>query len=354
MIRKEIGRAARLVGAGSILVSSLAFAGGALAQSDDSPLIDAEVLADVVVEGGDAQGGDAQGGDAGLNAVVVGTGTGSECGGCGTGDVYVAQEGTFLEGGDATGGDATGGDGLNAFVDADVVLDADVDLDVAADIAVTTTADADVAVPALDAVGLQSAQQPIDGPTLPIDPNTGDLAIDPNTIDLSGVEDALGNLGGSLPEVTGGQTPSVDTGDMGDTGTSGLGGLQNPLGALGGLGGLNLLDLYADLEVDVRGGDAAGGNAVGGDAVLEAVVLGTPNGSVMVDQEASQVSAGDATGGSATGGDGIELDVILDADIDLIVEATVDLAADIDTTIDVETETGGQQRARMQQFSTLP
>ena len=351
MNRQQMATAARLFGAGSVLISSLVFAGDARAQSDDSPLIDAEVVADVVVEGGDAQGGDAQGGDAGLNAVVVGTGTGSDCGDCGTGDVYVAQEGTFLEGGDATGGDATGGDGLNAFVDADVVVDADVDLDVATDIAVTTTADADVAVPAANANGLQTARQPVDVPTLPVDPGSGDLSIAPDSIDLSGVEDTLGSLGGSLPEITGGQTPG---GNMGDTGTGGSGGLQNSLGALSGLGGLNLLNLNADLEVDVRGGDAAGGSAVGGDAVLEAVVLGTPNGSVMVDQEASQVSAGDATGGSATGGAGIELDVILDADIDLIVEATVDLAADIDTTIEVETETSGQQRARMQQFSTLP
>ena len=74
---RRFGAAVRLGSLGLLLTGSLAVAGSTLAQDENQPLIDADVVADVVVEGGDARGGDAQGGDAGLNAVVGRDGDGT-------------------------------------------------------------------------------------------------------------------------------------------------------------------------------------------------------------------------------------------------------------------------------------
>jgi len=311
-VQRHFSAALRLAGTGALLAAGLvAGAAGAAAQEGDSPLIDAEVVADIGIEGGDAQGGNAQGGDAGLSATVIQP--------AGGGDVHVNQEGGVLEGGDAVGGDAQGGDGLNAFVDAEVVLDADVALDVAADVNVDTVAGAD-----LDLSGQAVSAQPVDG--------AGDLVGD---LDLGGAGNVTdGLIDTDLPGT--GRAPRLP--DLGGA-TGGLdqtaGGATDALGGvLGGLGGLNLLDLFLDAEIQVIGGDAAGGDAAAGDALIQAAVVGGPGGAVNLNQEASTVLAGDATGGASIGGDGIELDVLLDADIDLIVDANVDVAADVDTAIE--------------------
>lgn len=280
---------------GVLLIAGVVTAGSAGAQDDDggSPLIDAEVLATIEVTGGDAWGGDANGGNAGLYASVTDASGAS-----------VSQQADLLQGGTAIGGDAQGGDGLNAYVDANVILDADVALDVAADVDVSTVAGAN-----------------LDLSNLPLDGVTGQ---------------AIGRpIGGRVDSLRGGSNltsalPGTDLGSLG--------------GVLGGLAGLNLLDLMVDLNLEVTGGDATGGVATGGNAVIEAVIDGA-DGHVSVDQQADKVYGGDATGGNAIGGDGIELDVLLDADIDLIVDANVDIAANVDTVVEGDVALGSRQRA---------
>lgn len=297
-----------LYGLGSALLIAGVLSAGSVGAQDDgggSPLIDAEVVATIEVAGGDAQGGDANGGNAGLYASVTDAGGAS-----------VAQHAELLQGGTVTGGDAQGGDGLNAYVDANVILDADIALDVAADVDVTTVAGAslDLGELPLDGITSQAVAQPITGRLNGI---TG----------RRGLDDTANNLTSALPGA-----------DLG--------------GALGGLGGLNLLDLVAELDVEVSGGDATGGTATGGNAVLEATIDGA-SGHVSVDQMAGKVYGGDATGGNAIGGDGIELDVLLDADIELIVDANVDIAADVATFIEGDVALGaGQRAARLARFES--
>lgn len=301
MARVRVGWLPLAGAAGALVVVGVALGGDAGAQSGD-PLIDAEIAATVVVSGGDAEGGDAVGGDAGLTVSLAdGSGT-------------IAQQAERLEGGSAFGGDALGGDGLNAEIDATVILDADVDLQVEADVGVTTVAGADLDlsdvnvndVLAQETVGQAAVAQPVLGPADVVGPR--------------GIRAAeLARLGRGLP---------IDTGSL----QSALG--ENPLGGLlGGLAGLNLLDLVAELNVEVEGGDAIGGSAEAGDALLVASISGEGSGADVF-QSAETVVGGDATGGGATGGDGIELDVILDADIELLVDANVDVAATVDTLIE--------------------
>lgn len=307
----RLGIAIGAVGAGTLLVAAIASSGDVAAQNG-SPLIGADIAATIVVAGGDAQGGDAIGGDAGLTASI------SDGGGS---SVYQSAE--LLEGGSAVGGDATGGDGVNAFIDAEIVLDADIGLNVAADVDAQTVAGANLNLS-----------------DLPLDSLSSGQAIQPQAAG-SGLNNA------QLPAIGNNDLSRLTRGGRGATGAlpnADLGGLQNPLGALGGLAGLNLLDLTADLNIDVRGGAADGGNAQGGDAVLQAVI---EDGAANVTQKAGKVYGGDATGGDAIGGDGIELDILLDADIDLVVDATVDVSANVDTLIE-----GNVGAGRLGQFQT--
>lgn len=366
----ELRARLRLVGTSVLVAGGLAiggFAAAAAQQDEGSALIDAEVIADIEVVGGDAQGGDAQGGDAGLSASIAGTG--SEGGG-GGGTVYVAQEGGILEGGEAVGGDAQGGDGLNAFVDAVLVVDAEVNLDVAADvaadIAVDANADANLPnLPNVPNVGLQSAAQPvgtdgIDVPEVNFDGLAGTVG-GGLTDDLGGTLGGVTDTGGGLTDNLGGTLGGVNGTGRGLTDTAGgaTNSLSDSLSGLGGLGGVQLLDLLVDADLFVAGGDAAGGDAAGGNALIQAAVAGTEGGGVVkLEQEAGVVYGGDATGGIGTGGDGIELDVILDADVDLVVDATVDLAVDLDADANADVGVGARparaaQPAQLGRFETL-
>jgi hypothetical protein len=271
--------AARVGLAVTMLGAWVAVAGTAAAQDDGTPAIDATVVADITVEGGDATGGNASGGDA-----VVTMDAGNTDGGCGCG-TEVEQSVDTVTGGTASGGDAVGGDGLNAFVDANLVVDADIGVDVTADVSVVANADAGLAgVLPQSADGLSTSAQPVDTAAA-----TEGVS--------SGVSDA---------------TAILDS-------------------LLGSLGGLQLLTLDADLALGVTGGDAVGGNADGGNAVVALSIGDTTGANVAVTQHVGTVTGGLVSGGDATGGDGIELDVLLDADVDLIVDANVDVVVDVVT-----------------------
>jgi len=274
----------------AMIVGLAVFAGSATAQDGGGgAVIDADVTADIAVEGGDAQGGNAQGGNA---VVSLEAGNTSGCG-CGS-QVAVSQTVDQATGGAAVGGDAAGGDGINANIDANLVVDADVALDVTADVDVTTGVAANATLPGGGVSTLAASEAP------------------------------AANGAAQLPT-------------DGLSGTPDLGGLLNPL--LGGLGGLQLLDLTADIVLDVAGGEAVGGNAAGGNAVV-ALQIGDTSGrdgsQVAVAQHVGAVTGGLALGGDATGGDGIELDIVLDADVDLVVDAVVVVDVDVTTFAEVE------------------
>ncbi len=227
---------------------------------------------------------------------------GNTDGGCGCG-TEVEQSVDTVTGGTSAGGDVVGGDGLNAFVDADLVVNADIAVDVTADVSVVANADAGLAgvipIPrsAQSADGLATSAQPVDTAAA-----TEGVS--------SGVSDA---------------TAILDS-------------------LVGSLGGLQLRSLDADLALGVTGGDAVGGNADGGIAVVALSIGDTTGANVAVTQHVGTVTGGPVSGGDATGGDGIELDVLLDADVDLVVDANVDVIVDVMTfaTVDATLATTAQ------------
>lgn len=286
----------RIMSVGALVAGLAIFASSTVAQESGSDaVIDAEVVATIVIEGGDAQGGNATGGDAKVSMNIGGANDSCDCG---AEHVVANQQVVGAVGGTAVGGDARGGDGLNAFVDADVVLDADVSVDVSANVGVGVDASAGA------------------GATAP---------------DVSGDVSGLSSLSASQPIGT-----SNSTQQSTDELSSAIDAVS-PL--LGGLGGLQLLTLDADLFLEVAGGDAVGGNATAGNAVVE-MNIGGGSSNVMASQDVGIIVGGLAVGGAATGGDGIELDIILDADIDLVIDAIVDVTAEVDADVDADANVG--------------